>query len=163
MGEAKRRRERGATPIDENITAYDTAEAALRRLGGVDAGTPMSVALVGAGLITQAAQSGALEAKLLAKEATTERHLYRLAFSMWDRIRTGEHNPWECTLCAKHYTGLAMLSVFALIDHPRSAPVETKPALMALVCQACDSVSMEETTRRINEMFGFYPAPQGQA
>jgi hypothetical protein len=131
MGEAKRRRERG-TKIDENITAYDTAEGALQRLGAVEAGTPISVALLGAGLITQAAESGALEAKLLAKEASTERHLYRLAFSMWDRIRTGEHDPWECALCAKNYTGLPMLSVFAMIDHPRSAPVPTKPALMAL-------------------------------
>jgi hypothetical protein len=162
MGEAKWRRERG-TKIDENITAYDTAEEAPRpTVQRLLACLPPQRQAV-ARLITQAAESGALEAKLLAKEATIERHLYRLAFSMWDRIRTGEHDPWECALCAKNYTGLPMLSVFAMIDHPRSAPVPTKPALMALVCQTCDSVSTEETERRINEMLGVHPTQQGRA
>jgi hypothetical protein len=65
----------------------------------------MSIMLLGAGLIPQALASGTLEAKLLAKEVTAERHLYRYAFGIWDRIRTGEYCPWQCSLCAKIMPG----------------------------------------------------------
>jgi hypothetical protein len=66
-------------------------------------------------------------------------------------------------LCATNYNGLSNLSVFALIDHPHDAPVASKPGVMALVCMKCDSVSTEETRRRIEEMFGLLPAQEGQA
>jgi hypothetical protein len=85
MGEAKRRRK-----LDKHITVCDDAGEAMQRLGAEKAGTPLSVALLGAGLIAQAARAGLLEAKLLAKEATTERHLYRL------RVRDlGSHPHWR--------------------------------------------------------------------
>jgi hypothetical protein len=165
MGEAKRRRaaREAFTKIAENITICPDAAGAMRRLGGADAGTPMAIALFGAGLIPLELAAGTLEAKLMAKEATTERHLYRFAFSMWDRIRTGEHSPWQCSLCAKEYAGLPMLSVFALIDHPYAPPLPNKPGVMALVCQTCDSISTEETQRRLGEMFGLLPVQEGRA
>jgi hypothetical protein len=146
----------------KNISVLDTAKDALERLR-VEPGTPMSVMLLGAGLITQAAQNGTLKAKLFTKKATTERHLFRNAFSIWDRIRTGEHNPWQCSLCARDYSGLQMLSVLAMIEQARGDPVPSKPAVMALVCQSCDSVSTQETQRRIEKKFGFYSVQQGTA
>ena len=73
----------------------------------------MNVALIGAGLIPRAILSGAI----LEKEATIQRHLFRYAFMPWDRIRTGEYEPWECGLCGKAYSGLTALSVFGIVDH----------------------------------------------
>jgi hypothetical protein len=163
MGEAKRRKRDVFTKIAKNITVCPDAAGALKRLGGVEAGAPMSISLLGAGLIPQALASGTLEARLMAKEATTERHLYRFAFQLWDRIRTGEHSPWQCSLCAKDYAGLPMLSVFALVDRPRDLPLPNKPGIMALVCQACDSISTQETQRRISKMFGLSPTQEGRA
>jgi hypothetical protein len=164
MGKAKRQRKRDAfRKISKNIGVCPDATDALKRLGGVEAGAPMNIALLGAGLIPLALASGTLEAKLMAKEATTERHLYRFAFGVWDRIRTGEYCPWQCSLCAKDYAGLPMLSVFALIDHPRDPPLPNKPGIMALVCQTYDSISTQETRRRIDEMFGLSPIQEGRA
>ena len=56
-------------------------------------GKPMSLTLFGSGLIPQAIQNGTLPSKILAKQATTERHLWRYVFMAWDRIRTGEYDP----------------------------------------------------------------------
>ena len=47
-----------------------------------------------------------------------------------------------------------MLSVLGIIDDPREAPRPNKSAAMAVVCASCDSVSSEETQRRIEQMFG---------
>ncbi len=158
MGEAKRRRK-----IADNITICPDAADAMTQLGADKAGAPMGVALLGAGLIPLEIALGTLEAKLMAKEASTERHLYRFAFGIWDRIRTGEHSPWQCSLCAKDYAGLPMLSVFAIIDHPYDPPLPSKPGIMALVCQTCDSVSTQETRRRIGKVFGLLPVQEGRA
>jgi hypothetical protein len=73
---------------------------------------------------------------------------------VWDRIRTGEYYPWTCTLCGRDYSGLQTLSVLGIVDDPREAPRPNKPAAMAVVCGSCDSVSTEETQRRIEQMFG---------
>jgi hypothetical protein len=149
MGEAKRRRQLGA-----NISILKPQEA-MERL--VTAGKPMSLSLIGAGLIHQGMLDGTLPAKLMAEEATAERHLFRYAFIAWDRIGTGEYDPWQCTLCSKDYSGLRPLSVLGIVDHARDAPLPSKPAVIALVCQRCDSVSTAETRRRVEQVFGLYP------
>jgi hypothetical protein len=61
------------------------------------------------------------------------------------------------------YAGLQMLSVFALIDHPRDAPLPNKPGVLALVCQTCDSVSTQETQTKLGETFGLLPIQEGRA
>jgi hypothetical protein len=148
MGEAKRRRKLGA-----NMHLVDPRRA-MEQLDAAAAGKPMSLILLGAGLIQETVRNGTLAAKILAKQVTTERHLWRYAFMAWDRIRTGEYDPWGCTLCGREYSGLQRLSVFGVIDDPRAAPLPNKPAAMALVCTFCDCVSMEETQRRIEQTFG---------
>lgn len=124
---------------------------------GVKAGTPLMVTLLGSGLIASALNDGSLRKKLMTKKVTHERHLFRYAFPIWDRIRTGEMNPWQCTLCAKRFSGLAALSAFALLDHVRDAPLPNKPGIMALICGACDSESTEQTKRQVFEAFGLMP------
>jgi hypothetical protein len=124
------------------------------QLGAATTGKPMSHSLIGAGLILQAVQNGTLQAKIMAKQATAERHLWRYAFMVWDRVRTGECDPWSCTLCGRDYSGLQMLSVLGIIDDPREAPLPNKSAAMALVCAPCDNVSTEDTQRGIEQTFG---------
>lgn len=76
----------------------------------------------------------------------------RLAFSVYDRIRTGELPAWTCALCERQRRGLQQLSVLAVIDHLDDHA--DKPALTGLVCVACDSVSEAQTVRRLHEVFG---------
>jgi hypothetical protein len=71
----------------------------------------------------------------------------RLAFGVYDRIRTGELDTWHCLLCDQTFHGLDDLSALAVTDHP--GDTANKPALTALVCNSCDSVSVEDTERRI--------------
>lgn len=144
MGEAKRRKK-----ISEHITIIDGY--GLEELG-LSRGALVSIMLIGAGLIAQEVFTGGR--RLLAKENSTEIHAYRLAFGIWDRIRTGEYNPWQCSLCAKSYRGLALLSVFALIDDPRKPPAKDKPGVMALVCHDCDCISTAETKLKVEKRFG---------
>jgi hypothetical protein len=70
------------------------------------AGKPMSLTLLGAGLIPQAIRDGTLQTKIMAEEPAAERHLWRYVFMAWDRVRTGEYDPWTCTLCERDYSGL---------------------------------------------------------
>jgi hypothetical protein len=86
---------------------------------------------------------------------TREAFLFRRVFMVWDRIRTGEYGPWECGLCAKKYTGLSELSVFAVIESIRGEISRTKPLIASPICGACDRVSTEETKRQIAKRFGF--------
>jgi hypothetical protein len=53
MGEAKRRRK-----IADHITIYDDAHDAIARLGLASRGTPVSVMLIGAGLVAEEVRSG---------------------------------------------------------------------------------------------------------
>jgi hypothetical protein len=154
MGEAKRRRK-----IADHITIYDNAYDAMDRLGLARRGTPVSVMLIGAGLVAEEVNSGGK--RLLSRQNSTEVHACRLAFGIWDRIRTGECATWQCTLCRKAYRGLSSLSVFALADDPRQPPAENKHGVMALVCQRCDSVSPDETMRGVDKAFHLMPLPQG--
>jgi hypothetical protein len=153
MGEAKQRRHRRAElGANVHLTSPHTAMEQLNP--AATAGKPMSLILLGAGLILQAIQDGTLRAKIMVKQTTTESHLWHYAFMAWDRVRTGELNPWTCALCEHDYSGLQALSVFGVIDDPREAPLPNKPALVALVCGPCDGVSSEETRRRIGQTFG---------
>ena len=152
MGEAKQRRRRAE--LGANVSLIDPRKAMEQLNTIATAGKPMSLTLLGAGLIPQAIRDGTLHPKILAKETTTENHLWRYAFMVWDRVRTGEYDPWMCTLCGRNYSGLRALSVLGVIDDPREAPTPNKPAAMALVCTSCDSVSSEETQRRIEQTFG---------
>lgn len=76
----------------------------------------------------------------------------RLAFSIHDRIRTGELPTWTCSLCERQRQGLAQLSLLAVIDHEGDTAKD--PSLTALVCMPCDNVSEEDTVRRVREVFG---------
>jgi hypothetical protein len=153
MGEAKQRRRRRAE-LGTNVSLVDPRKAMEQLNTTATAGKPMSLTLLGAGLIPQAIRDGTLHPKILAKQTTTENHLWRYAFMVWDRVRTGEYDPWMCTLCGHDYSGLRALSVLGVIDDPREAPLPNKPAAMALVCGTCDGVSAEETRRRIEQTFG---------
>jgi hypothetical protein len=149
MGEAKRRR----AELGANMHLTDTHKA-MERLDATTAGKPMCLTLLGSGLIAQAIRDGTLAKRIMAGQATTERHLWRYAFMVWDRVRTGEYDPWSCTLCGHSYSGLAMLSVLGIVDDPREAPCKDKPAAVAVVCTSCDSASTEETQKGIEQTFG---------
>jgi hypothetical protein len=151
MGEAKQRRRRAE--LGENINLVETQQA-MERLDATTVGKPVCLTMMGAGVIAGALLDGTLRAKIMARQATGERHLWRYCFMVWDRVRTGEYSPWACTLCGGDYFGLQRLSVLGVIDDPRRGSTPDKPAAMALVCTACDSVSQEETQRRIRQKFG---------
>jgi hypothetical protein len=153
MGETKHRRR---VELGKNMNIVRPTEA-IERLDA--AGEPMQVTLIGAGLVPAAITSGAI----MAKEITAERHLLRFAFMVWDRIRTGEYDPWTCSLCGRDYSGLTKLSVFGIVEHALGNPTPSKPAAMALVCEVCDCISTEETKRRLERLFGVYPLQEGQA
>jgi hypothetical protein len=118
----------------------------------------VSVTLIGAGLVAEEVRSGGK--RLLARQNSTEVHAYRVAFSIWYRIRTGECATWQCMLCSKAYRGLSSLSAFALVDDPRQPPAENKHGVIALVCQPCDSISPDETMRGVDKAFHLMPLSQ---
>jgi hypothetical protein len=157
MGEAKQRQRGGRrrrAELGANVSLVDPRKAMEQLNTTATVGKPMSLTLLGAGLIPQSIRDGTLQAKIMARKVSTERHLWRYAFMVWDRVRTGEYDPWMCTLCGRNYSGLRALSVLGVIDDPREAPTPNKPAAMALVCTSCDSVSTEETQRQIEQTFG---------
>jgi hypothetical protein len=87
----------------------------------------------------------------------------RMAFSMYDRICTGEIDPWQCFLCARPFSGLERLSVLAFIEGTLGEPARSKPAIVSPICQACDSVSTEHTLQRVRRAFGLMPLQGGHA
>lgn len=107
---------------------------------------PFNVALVGSALIL----AKVLSRDLLETPEPLGRPL-RLAFGIWDRIRTGEMPTWSCALCAAKRSGLSTLSCFGIIDQLGSAG--SYPAVIMPICQVCDSISTEETHRRVTAMF----------
>ena len=80
----------------------------------------------------------------------------RLAFGVFDRIRTGEIPVWGCALCAQGYEGLGDLSCIGVADHEGDRPEQG--ALIAVVCGACDQISSQDTIRRLHQMFGLEDA-----
>jgi hypothetical protein len=113
---------------------------------------PMSVALVGSGVILATVLSRSMNLDSL----DPQHRAIRLAFGTWDRIRTGEMATWSCFLCEASYAGLDELSCIGII----SALLATRktPAVGLPICHRCDSTSTEHTKRRIAEMF-----PLGEA
>jgi hypothetical protein len=152
MGEANRRRQRG--PSGGHMTRVDSAE--VRAL--LAAGEPINVNLFGAAAIHREVCWRTFD-DLMAPE----RHAFRLAFQVFDRMRTGEIEPWQCTLCGGEHAGLRRLSVMAVIERTRGEPTPEKPGLVAPICQACDGISTAETTRRLHSMFGLSGLAEGSA
>jgi hypothetical protein len=74
----------------------------------------------------------------------------RLVFGVFDRIRTGEIDG-ICGLCGTRYN-VQGFSCYAVIERARGISRE-KPALTLPICHSCDSVSTQETQRRVLEMF----------
>jgi hypothetical protein len=75
----------------------------------------------------------------------------RLAFSVFDRINTGEMAPWQCFSCGRDFCGLEKLSALAVIERKAGEPVPTKPAIVMPVCRSCDSSEPGETRRQLEE------------
>jgi hypothetical protein len=153
MGEAKRRGKK----IGDNIHLTDNYAPEVRALP--EAGQPINIHMLGAGVIVpeilRLEQAGEL--------MKPQHHVLRVGFEAFDRIRTGELNPWSCGLCSREFSGYANLSVLAVIERTLGEPKRDKPALSVFVCHGCDSVSAEETKRRVQQMFGVLPLQEGRA
>lgn len=122
-------------------------------------GLPVNVAVVGAALVVPLMmRAGSTDAA-----KTPEMRHVRLAFMAWDRIRTGELRRWPCLLCAAERSELQGLSCLAVIDRVADKLQPSKPALVAMVCGACDSVSSDDTRRRIEASLGLRILQEGHA
>ena len=144
MGVAKRRRQ--ADPDRDRYRFRNNRDPNIRAMFGKE-GSPINVALVGSGLIMALAATGLIPIGVPGAEAAAVRR----AFGLWDRIRTGELEPWPCALCERRHVGLDELSCIGVIT-PMDATPKT-PGIMLSVCQRCDSVSTEHTKHRITTMF----------
>jgi hypothetical protein len=152
MGEAKRRRQ--SLGPGAHMTSADSSE--VRAL--LEEGQLINVNLFGAAAIQREVLSRTFD-ELMAPE----RHAFRLAFQIFDRMRTGEIEPWACALCGREHAGLRWVSVLAVIERALGEPTPKKRGLVAPICLGCDSTSTEETMRRIQSMFGLYSAQVGTA
>jgi hypothetical protein len=164
VGEAKRRNQSGSNgPADPQTQSgwkgarfLDPAAPEIREL--LAAGQPINVHLFGAAALLSACVSLPFRQFM-----NSERHAMRLAFMSFDRIRTGEFASWTCLLCGHDFSGLNQLSVVAVIERALGEPKPDKPGIVASVCHACDSVSPEETSRRIHASFGLLETQSGRA
>jgi hypothetical protein len=138
MGEAKRRREKG------NLSWTDNRDPRVLAIFE-EAGEPISLALVGAGLIMPTVTAMPLDELM-----KPQHRALRLAFGVFDRIRTGEIEG-RCGLCSTRYN-VQGFSCYAVIERARGTS-RKKPALTLPICHSCDSVSTQETQRRVLEMF----------
>jgi hypothetical protein len=105
--------------------------------------------VIGVERIPQAVEDGTLTSA--AEPAFTEEKRWRHAFMAWDRIRTGDRDPWSCILCRRDYSGIDALAVLGVIDDPRTdhsaSRSSTEPVAVALVCASCASASPERLTQ----------------
>jgi hypothetical protein len=152
MGEARRRRQSLGPGSHMTWTESPEVHALL------ETGQPINVNLFGAAAILREICSRTFD-ELIAPE----RHAFRLAFQVFDRMRTGEIEPWQCALCGGEHAGLRRLSVMAIIERALGDPIPKKPGIVAPICHACDSVSTEETLRQIQSRFGLYSLAEGSA
>ena len=152
MGEATRRRRADLGPKGRIASNAD-----IRALLG-EQGTPINVNLFGAVAIYLIARSETFEQFM-----RPERHAFRLAFQMLDRIRTGEIEPWQCLLCGHEYSGAPSVSTMTVIERALGDPTPDKPGIVAPICHACDSISTEETTRKVQAWFRVCPVEIGHA
>jgi hypothetical protein len=98
MGEAKRRRQ-------ANPEFTDNRHPVVRAMFATE-GNPINVGLVGSGVIFACVMNGNFPFGVPGPEAAAMRR----AFGLWDRIRTGELEPWPCALCGAQHAGLDDLS-----------------------------------------------------
>jgi len=154
MGEAKRRKARQDLGPNARVVQPDAPE--VRAL--LEKDQPINVHLLGAGAIELAIRSLTLEELMV-----PERHAFRLAFETFDRIRAGEIEPWQCFLCGVEHSGMQAISVMAVIERALGEPAPDKPGPVVPICHACDSVSTEETRRRVQAEFGLYGVQEGRA
>jgi hypothetical protein len=154
VGEAKRRKPRQDLGPNGHMISADSPE--VRAL--LEDGQLINVNLFGAAAIQREVLSRTFD-ELMAPE----RHAFRLAFQMFDRMRTGEIEPWSCALCAREHAGLRWVSVLAVIECALGDSTLKKPGIVAPICQACDSASTAETVRRIQAAFGLYSLQVGTA
>ena len=109
-----------------------------------EAGEPITVAMVGAGLILPS-----IAAMPFDEFMKPQHRLLRLAFGVWDRIRTGE-TIGRCGLCETRH-GVRGFSCYAVIERARGVSRD-KPAVVLPICHQCDSISTQETQRRVCEL-----------
>jgi hypothetical protein len=153
VGEANRRR-RQSLGSAGHMTRTDSPE--VRAL--LENGQPINVNLFGAAAIQREVLSQTFE-----ELTKPERHALRLAFQVFDRMRTGEIEPWACTLCGREHRGLRRVSALAVIERAVGDPTPQKPGIVAPICHGCDSISTEETLRQIQSLFGLYSVQEGHA
>lgn len=115
------------------------------------AGRPINVWMIGAGKIVELTLTVPFDTLL----NEPVHRPWRLAFGYYDRIRTGEISTWPCFLCQVARPGLSKLSCFAIIDR---VPVSRRNRAAILpICDACDSISTEETRRQLMQIFPLGP------
>jgi hypothetical protein len=153
MGEAKFRRRMELGPNSSRVSA-DAPQ--VRELLRKD--EPINVHLIGAMRLV-------LDLAAMTKEQfmAPEHHFKRLAFQCQDRIRTGEIDPWQCSLCEREFNGGLKLSCTAVIERMLGDPTPKKPGIVMPICHGCDSVSTEETQRLVMQYFGLLPLQVGHA
>jgi hypothetical protein len=124
----------------------------------LEKGQPINCWLIGAGYLMP---------KILAEGRAwfiaPEQHVFRYAFSTYNRVMTGEIDPWHCFLCQRKFSGLGGLSTFAMLERSIGNPAQNKPAVAMMICHECDSVSTEETQRRVERAYGMIPVQEGLA
>lgn len=152
MGEAKRRKQTGSKPGPRWCGGADPLVQAMFE----NPGEPITVALIGAGLIP-----GSIVRIPRAELMNPQHRALRMAFSAWDRIRLGEIEG-RCSICDARQN-VAGLSCYAVIERAHGGPLRDKPALVLPVCHRCDSVSTEETQRRVMGLFPMAPPSLGGA
>lgn len=153
MGEAKRRNRQDLGPNGHMASLGSPEVRAM-----LEAGQPINVNLFGAAAIIGEARSKSFNELMV-----PEMHAFRLAFQMFDRMRTGEIEAWRCTLCGLEYRGLSRVSVMAVIERALGDPTPKKPGIVAPICQDCDSASTQETVRSIQAAFGLCSLQWGHA
>lgn len=147
MGEAKRRKN---AKNAGNVFPATTGDPRIQAMFG-SPGEPMSMALVGAGLIVPYIASVPLD------EIMQPQHrALRVAFAIFDRIRTGEVEG-ICFLCdaRRDWRGF---SCYAVVERARGMSRD-KPAMVLPICHQCDSISTQETQRRIAERLPLVSVP----
>jgi hypothetical protein len=133
-----------------NVYPATTEDPRIQAIFG-DAGEPISIALVGAGLIVPYIASVPFD------EIMQPQHrALRVAFGILDRIRTGEVEG-ICFLCDAR-RGWRGFSCYAVVERARGMSRD-KPAMILPICHQCDSISTQDTQRRITERLPLAPVP----
>ena len=150
MGEAKRRRRSADGP--GNVSWTDGNDPRVQAIFE-EAGEPITVALVGAALIMPSVATISFDELM-----KPQHRVLRLAFGVFDRIRNGEIDG-RCGLCGARHN-VNGFSCYAVIERVRGTSLK-KPALTLPVCHNCDSVSTQETQRRVLAMFPLAAGSRG--